>query len=83
LSSAKTRSKVSVVRYENKWGRSNRRHFARQNSRKKTEQEKEWVEEYAPQFTTGKTYDNENKFVERIMMPNLFDMCKNNHTFPG
>lgn len=42
-----------------------------------TEQEKEWVEEYAPQFTTGKTYDNENKYVERIIMPNLFDLRRN------
>ena len=39
-----------------------------------TEQEKEWVEEYAPPFTTGKTYDNENKYVERVIMPNLFDI---------
>jgi len=42
-----------------------------------TEQEKDWVEEYAPQFTTGKTYDNENKYVERIIMPNLFDIRRN------
>jgi hypothetical protein len=42
-----------------------------------TEQEKEWVEEYAPQFSTGKTYDNENKYVERIIMPNLFDIRRN------
>lgn len=36
-----------------------------------TEQEKEGIEEYAPPFTTGKTYDNENKYVERVIMPNL------------
>jgi hypothetical protein len=38
MSSAKAKSKVRLVRSENKWGRgrSNRRHFARQNHRKKT-----------------------------------------------
>jgi|GEM_PF-659749 len=36
MSSAKARSKVRLVNSENKWGRSNRRHFARQNHRKKT-----------------------------------------------
>ncbi|HET9612498.1 MAG TPA: hypothetical protein VFO92_00175 [Nitrososphaeraceae archaeon] len=36
MSSAKAQSKVRLVRSENKWGRSNRRHFARQNHRKKT-----------------------------------------------
>ena len=36
MSSAKARIKVRLVRSENKWGRSNRRHFARQNHRKKT-----------------------------------------------
>ena len=41
-----------------------------------TEQEKESMEEYEPQFTPGKTYDNENKYVERVIMPNLFDTGK-------
>jgi hypothetical protein len=36
MSTAKAQSKVRLVRSENKWGRSNRRHFARQNHRKKT-----------------------------------------------
>ena len=36
MSTAKVRSKVRLVKSENKWGRSNRRHFARQNYRKKT-----------------------------------------------
>ena len=36
MSSAKAQFKVRLVRSENKWGRSNRRHFARQNRRKKT-----------------------------------------------
>lgn len=44
-----------------------------------TEQEKEWIEEYVPQFTTGKTYDNENKYVERITIPNLFDVRTKNY----
>ena len=36
MSTAKAQSKVRLVRSENKWGRSNRRHLARQNHRKKT-----------------------------------------------
>jgi hypothetical protein len=36
MSTAKAQSKVRLVRSENKWGRSNRRHLARQNRRKKT-----------------------------------------------
>jgi nitrogenase molybdenum-iron protein alpha/beta subunit len=36
MSTSKAQSKVRLVRSENKWGRSNRRHFARQNCRKKT-----------------------------------------------
>lgn len=36
MSSAKARSKLRLVNSENKWGRSNRRHFARQNHRKKS-----------------------------------------------
>jgi hypothetical protein len=42
-----------------------------------TEQEKEWMKEYASQFTTGRIHDNENKYVERIIMPNLFDIRRN------
>jgi hypothetical protein len=46
-----------------------------------SEQEKEWMEEYAPQVTTDITYnDKENRYEERITMPNLFDMrAKNYH----
>ncbi|MGE5661018.1 MAG: hypothetical protein ACM3X1_02110 [Ignavibacteriales bacterium] len=36
MSTAKARSKVKLVKSENKWGRSNRHHFFRQNRRKKT-----------------------------------------------
>jgi hypothetical protein len=36
MSTAKARSKVKLVKSENKWGRSNRRHYSRQNRRKKT-----------------------------------------------
>lgn len=36
MSTAKAPSKVKLVKSENKWGRSNRRHFSRQNRRKKT-----------------------------------------------
>jgi len=36
MSSTNARSKIRLAKSENKWGRSNRRHFARQNHRKKT-----------------------------------------------
>jgi hypothetical protein len=39
-----------------------------------TEQEREWIEEYSPQFTAEITRDNENRYVERVVMPNLFDI---------
>lgn len=42
-----------------------------------TDQEKEWVDEYVPQFTTGISGENENKQVEWIIMPNFFDMRRN------
>lgn len=41
-----------------------------------TEQEKEWMKEYASQYTTDITYDNKNRHVERIIMPNFFDIPK-------
>ena len=41
------------------------------------EQEKEWMNEYPPQSVTAPTYDKENSHVERIIMPNFFDMRKN------
>jgi hypothetical protein len=44
-----------------------------------SEQEKEWMEEYAPQVTTDITYENENGYVERVTMPNLFDMRAKNY----
>jgi hypothetical protein len=39
-----------------------------------TEQEKEWMKEYASQFTTDITHGKEKRYVERIIMPNFFDM---------
>jgi hypothetical protein len=40
-----------------------------------SEQEKEWMQEYLPQVTADITYNNnENRYEERITMPNLFDM---------
>jgi len=42
-----------------------------------TEQEKEWMDEYQPQSVTAPTYDKENSHVERIIMPNLFDVRRN------
>lgn len=42
-----------------------------------SEQEREWMKEYASQSLTVPTYDNENRYVERIVRPNIFDMCTN------
>jgi hypothetical protein len=44
-----------------------------------SKQEKEWMEECAPQSIKGTTYYNENRYVERVVMPNLFDMRRNYH----
>ncbi|MGH9925757.1 MAG: hypothetical protein ACRD5B_10310 [Nitrososphaeraceae archaeon] len=45
-----------------------------------TEQEREWLKEYTPQVTTEITYENEDGYVERVTLPNLFDMrAKNYH----
>ena len=44
-----------------------------------TEQKKEWMEEYVPQYTTGVSYDNKGRCVERIVMPNFFDMRRGYH----
>jgi len=43
-----------------------------------TEQEKEWMEEYVSQLMTNMTHENE-KYVERVVMPNLFDTRRNYH----
>ena len=43
-----------------------------------SEQEKEWIEEYA-EIPPHPTYDAANRFVERVVMPNLFDMRRNYH----
>ena len=44
-----------------------------------SEQEREWMKEYASQSMTDQTYDNEDRYLERIIMPNLFEMRRNNH----
>jgi hypothetical protein len=44
-----------------------------------SEQEREWMKEYASQSVTVPTYDNENRYVERIVMPNFFDARRNCH----
>jgi hypothetical protein len=44
-----------------------------------SEQEKEWMKEYASHFMSDPTYDNKNRYVERIIMPNFFDAPKNHH----
>ena len=48
-----------------------------------SEQEIEWMEEYASESPTHPTDYAINRFVERVVMPNLFDMRRNNHTFSG
>ncbi len=48
-----------------------------------TEQEKDWMNEYAPESPSQPTDYATNRFVERVVMPNLFDMRKNNQTFSG
>lgn len=56
MSTAKAQSKVRLVRSENKWGRSNRRHLARQNRRKKTsdQYEKKFKNVQLSQFSADK-----------------------------
>jgi len=56
MSTAKARSKVRLVRSENKWGRSNKHHFARQNRRKKTsdQYEKKFKNVQLSQFSADK-----------------------------
>ena len=44
-----------------------------------TEQEKEWMKEYVPQYTIGVSYDNKGRYVERIVMPNFFDIHGSYH----
>ncbi|MGH9926580.1 MAG: hypothetical protein ACRD5B_14510 [Nitrososphaeraceae archaeon] len=44
-----------------------------------TEQEKEWMEEYALQTAMHPTSDDTNRYAEHIVMPNLFDMRRNSH----
>lgn len=44
-----------------------------------TEQEKEWMEEYALQTAMHQTSDDTNRYAEHIVMPNLFDMRRNSH----
>jgi hypothetical protein len=42
-----------------------------------TEQEKEWMEGSASQTMVYQTYDNANRNVERVVVPNLFDIHRN------
>lgn len=44
-----------------------------------TEQEKEWMKEYALQTAMHQTSDDTNRYAEHIVMPNLFDMRRNSH----
>jgi hypothetical protein len=45
-----------------------------------TEQEREWIQEYSPlQFTSETTRREENGYVERVVMPNLFEVCRDYH----
>jgi hypothetical protein len=44
-----------------------------------SEQEKEWMKEYASQSAKDITYGKENKHVERIIMSNFSDKARNDH----
>lgn len=44
-----------------------------------TEQEKEWMKEYSIQSLTHPRYDDTDRYIERMVMPNLFDIRKNSH----
>lgn len=48
-----------------------------------SEEEKERMEEYASQSILNPTYDDPNRYVERVIMPNLFDVRNNSHMWPG
>lgn len=39
------------------------------------EQEKEWMKEYVSQSVTVPTYNNEGRYVERIITPNFFNVA--------
>lgn len=43
-----------------------------------SEQEKEWMKEYASKSAKDITYGKENRHV-RIIMPNFFDKRRNDH----
>jgi hypothetical protein len=45
-----------------------------------TKQEKDWMEQYELQSLSHLIDNNENRFAENIVMPNLFDMRRNYHT---
>jgi hypothetical protein len=44
-----------------------------------TEQEKEWMEEYSSHSVFPQTSDDTSRHVERVVMPNLFDIRRNYH----
>jgi hypothetical protein len=44
-----------------------------------TELEKEWMKEYPSESFTNLNYFAGDRVVERIVMPNLFDMHRNYH----
>jgi len=44
-----------------------------------SEEEKEGMEEYPPQLMTDMTHENEKRYVERVVIPNLIDMRRNYH----
>lgn len=47
-----------------------------------TDQEKEWMEEYGSQITVHPISENTNRYVERVVMPNLFDMRRSIANYP-
>ena len=44
-----------------------------------TDDEKEWMEEYKSPSLINETEGTQNRSIERVIMPNLFDVRKNYH----
>lgn len=63
------------------WNKKRRAHIQEiVHSSMLSEQEKDWTEEYASsQPITETTYDNEKRYVERVIMPNFFDLRRQSH----
>lgn len=63
------------------WNKKRRAHIQEiVHSSMLSEQEKDWMEEYvSSQPITDTTCDNEKRYVERVIMPNFFDLRRQSH----